>query len=235
MTGIVTLPVYPNGHQLNRNTTRVMFSELYPPYELDMTYDCGVCGERITTKITTTEVQVTTPECAYPEGIITEILLNVPSGKIIVTDDLRPVYDGFDDSEFVSYNTLRGQAQVIEAYAAAGCAYGPVGNSCPGLYKTGDDTYVIASPEYDDDIKAVLPEGWELLAGIVTDLWAYSIADYQDWLSEGGNPAELGWTATVVDIPPGSYRFTHHTGERSFDRDAEGTIIYADIEKVEND
>jgi hypothetical protein len=164
-------------------------------------------------------------------GITTVVTLRVPSGQVIVTDDLRPVYD-WDGDSVADYNTALGQHQAIEAMAAQGCAYGPVGNSCPGLYRTGPDRYVIASPGWDGDgDEEIIPEGWERLASVITDLWAYSVADYGDWVARGGDPAGLDWADTVVDVTPGTYRFTHHTGEASFDRDAPGTVIFADIER----
>ncbi|MCZ1021106.1 hypothetical protein [Streptomyces noursei] len=174
-------------------------------------------------------VEVVDP-CPYPDGITTTITLDVPSGKLLVTDDLRPVFN-WDDNVIADYNTVLGQAQAVEAMAAVGCAYGPVGNSCPGLYRTGPDSYIIASPRYDDDDNPSIPESTRL-AGICTNLWAYSLADFEHWKAKGGDPAELGWTGTVVDVPPGAYRFTHHSGERGFDSDSLETVIFAHIECV---
>lgn len=165
------------------------------------------------------------------ESITTRIMLAVPSGKIVVRDSLRPLYD-WREAEVADYNSLAGQAQAVEAMAARGCAYGPVGNSCPGLYRTGEGTYVIANLPYSEDTDdEVVPAGWTLLAGIITDLWAYSIADLGDFEAKGGDVESLGWGATVVDVGPGTYEFTHHTGEASFDRDAD-TVIFADIRRL---
>jgi hypothetical protein len=165
------------------------------------------------------------------ESITTRIRINVPSGRLIVDDDLRSAYK-IDDDGFASYNTKRGQAQVIEAMATAGCAYGPVGNTCPGFWLMEDGSYTVANGIYgetaDDE---TLPGGVKCLAGVCTDLWAYSIADAEDWRSRGGDPDNLHWTQTIVEVPPGVYEFTHHTGESDFDRDAE-PAIYAHIRRV---
>lgn len=172
--------------------------------------------------------------CPHPDGITTTITLAVPSGRIVVYDDLRHVYDGFND-DFASYNSVLGQAQVIEAMAALGCAFGPVGNSCPDLFRTGEDTYVIASTDYDEDAFArIVPDGWRLMAGIVTDLWAYSIADHDDYISKGGAcSTERTRNFDVVEIPSGTYQFTHHTGEKGFDHHAHGTVVFAHINRIE--
>lgn len=167
------------------------------------------------------------------ESYTSVITLAVPSGKIIVTDDLRPVYN-WSDEEAGDYNTALGQHNAIRIMAGQGCAYGPVGNSCPGLYRTGPGTYVIASPGWDpekDDAEQV-PEGWELLAAVITDLWAYSVADYGDWVARGGDAASIARFDTIVDIPAGAYEFTHHTGETGFDGYSAGTVIFAHIRKA---
>lgn len=236
-----------NGHQARvADGEAVVFyraSHGIGPYCPRLDYDrCGTCDARLTLRFGDDEITVTEP-CPYPDGITTTITLAVPSGKLIVTDDLRPVYDWRDrdrnDPEgMAGYNSSLGQHQAILTMAAAGCAYGPVGNSCPGLYLTGEGTYVIASAGYDEDAdQEVRPDGWLRLAGVITDLWAYSIADYEDWKARGGDGArfarqEPGWDWDLVSVPPGTYQFTHHTGERSFDQDASGTVIYADITLV---
>ncbi|WP_159599460.1 hypothetical protein [Agromyces humi] len=198
-------------------------------------------------------------ECSLPEGITTVIELAVPSGKMIVNDDLRPLYSWSDPERGKpSYNSVAGQALAIEEMAEQGCAYGPVLNSSPSLIRTGDDQYIIShydselGPGEDDN-----PHG-EALASVCTDLWAYSIADYDDWLSKltewlaqpdadlenswrmkdlaawfrsGADPKDLPWTITVVDVTPGVYRFTHHTGEAAFDHDA-WPAIFAHVERI---
>lgn len=238
---IKKLPLNRNGHVTSPrgDTVEVMMPPegltgeipefMRHPQLLTQVYDCWNCGEILETEILAEEVKVTT-SCTLPDGITTTIRLEVPSGKIIVTDDLRPVYNGFSDS-FASYNTAMGQAQVVEEFARQGCAFGPVGNSCPTLYRTGDGTYVIASPDYDEDTnEPVLPDGWEPVTWICTDLWAYSIADYDDWASKGGAVGD--WNDRVIDIPAGTYEFTHHAMEKGFDGYAEGTVVYADIRKI---
>jgi hypothetical protein len=223
------LPFNANGHQSQFADGQLVYVSysLGDPFVPDlMSARCGTCDARLDSEVTDA-VTVRTP-CPYPDGVTSVITLAVPSGKVIVSDDLRPVYD-WDDSEMASYNSALGQKQAVEAMAAAGCAYGPVGNSCPGLYRTGPDTYVIASLGYDEESEEILPAGWEYLTAIITDLWAYSIADYEDWKAKGGDPGSLNWADSVIGIAPGTYQFTHHTGERNLDRDAEGTVIFADI------
>lgn len=232
---IKALPLKSNGHMIHPMAeVRVKWFDdepSWPPMLVDHLFECGFCGEYFAPRIADDAVHVDKP-CLHSGGTTTVITLRVPSGKIIVTDDLRPVYS-VERKDLASYNSALGRAQFIEAMAAIGCAYGPVGNTGPGMYRTGGDSYIIARPEYDYDNyeEPSLPES-DCLASICTDVWAYSIADYQDWQARGGNPDDLRWKDSVVEIPAGTYQFTHHSGERDFDCDAPGTIIFAHIEKI---
>lgn len=228
---ICALPFRANGHY-----TRIADGELADvylphlnPFPAQLNSNCYSCGDRLDLEVTEDAVTVVRP-CSYPDGITTVITLAVPSGQLLVSDDLRPVYR-WDGSAMADYNSALGQAQATMAMAEAGCAFSPVGNTCPALYRTGKDRYVIASPGYDEDTGTEqLPAGWDRLAGIVTDLWAYSVADYAHWQSRGGNPAGLDWCETVIGIAPGDYQFTSHSGERSFNCHTAGTAIFAHIE-----
>ncbi|GGY05235.1 hypothetical protein GCM10010358_68290 [Streptomyces minutiscleroticus] len=224
------LPLKPIGHQFTRDEVAVL--DLHgEAHVMDAPYSCDVCDMAPRWQITEHAVHVQDP-CPYPDGITTTITLNVPSGRILVTDDLRPVYR-WERKGRADYSTALGQAQVVRAMAAIGCAFGPVGNTCPGLYRTGEDSFVIARPRYSEDENGDpdLPED-TCLANICTALWAYSIADVEHWKARGGDPGSLGWTDTIVDITPGTYQFTHHSGERGFDSDTADAVIFAHIQRI---
>jgi hypothetical protein len=239
MTILQALPFNANGHQAHVDDGTLVDVYLMDDQEPLIpqlgSARCGSCGDALDLRIADNAV-TTLRSCPHPDGLTSVITLDVLSGKIIVSDDLRPVYN-WDADDVADYNSALGQAQVTQALAKAGCAFRSIGNSCPGLYRTGDDTYVIASPGYDEDDLALPTErprvrtGREL-AGIITDLWAYSIADYAHWQSRGGDPGRLGWSDTVVDVTPGTYEFTSHSGERGFDGHTAGTVIFAHIRRV---
>ena len=227
-------------------------------------FNCAVCDAYPSFSVETDDAGepvtlVAATACELTAGIPMVIELAVPSGKMIVTDSLRPAFD-FD---LLNYNSKVGQAEAQAIMVAQGCAFGPVGNSSPSLVRTGDGTFMIS--DVDDEL-APDDEGYvagEVLARICTDLWAYSIADLDHfvavarekyaaanederkdlvqrelirWAIQPGDPRErldqLGWTVTVVDVTPGTYRFTHHTGEIDFDFDA-WPAVYAHIELVD--
>lgn len=238
------LPFRAGGHVTRvRDGEAVMVTE-YPedglgPWISGMSLDpeCAMCGSRVRLDVRDGAIVAREP-CPLPDGITSVVTLAVPSGRMIVTDDLRGVYGRWDEEGMASYNSVLGQHQAIEAMAREGCAYGPVGNTCPGMYRTGEDAYVIASVGWDEERDgAQVPPGWTLVAGIITDLWAYSIADYADWQARGGDVTwfarpEPGWDWDLVDVTPGTYEFTHHTGEPSFDRDAAGTVTFAHVRRL---
>lgn len=256
--GITKVPLNVNGHLVSREPMTEISAFVYDiggekvtqPMVSELFVSCGMCGEYPKYDVSKEGVKLSGP-CADVRGITTTITLDVPSGKIVVDDDLRPLFNGFDRENFADYNSARGQAQVIEAFAEDKCAFGPVGNSCPDLWRTGEDTYIIArkpwaapGDDWADEGDVPPPEGAEKLAGICTDLWAYSIADYDEWIRRGGvmvgnYKKHLGkvvhepeqWTTTIVEIPAGSYEFTHHSGELDFDDDADD-VVWCDIRKV---
>lgn len=214
-----------------RMIARGISPSVFEPYCMDLFTGCALCGKRPDVVIAPDAVTCTEP-CEYPDGLTSVIRLEVPSGKLIVSDSLRRVYDWTEADGVGDYNALIGQAQATQAMAAKGCAYGAVGNSCPGLWLTGGDNYVIASLPYDHDTdEEIVPDGWQQVAFIITDLWAYSIADYDDFTAKGGKTEEIRGHWTIVNVTPGTYEFTCHTSERTFDRDAD-MVVYADIKRV---
>lgn len=133
----------------------------------------------------------------------------------------------------VDYNCVLGRARAITAMAAIGCAFGPASDRSLGLYGTEPDRYIIATPwiNFDNDETLSIPEE-TCLAHICTDIWSYAIADYEHWLSMGGDPETLDSGDTIVNVTPGTYQFVHHSGERGFDVDSGGTVIFAHVERI---
>ena len=141
--------------------------------------------------------------CPYPNGIPLTFELNVPSGIMIVANDLRPHFDFVGDYDV---NTAMGCVKTTKAMEAIGCAYAFVGNSCPGMYKTGENTFTISCGGYDEKTEEdIEPEGVRV-AGIITDLWWYAIVDVDEFERRG---CEGQRGIDRVQVEPGVYRFTH--------------------------
>lgn len=168
----------------------------------------------------------------------TVVEINVPSGKLIATDDLRRV-EHFDIEPPLSINSGAG----LDAYAAllaerSNTAYAFVGNSCPTVTRQDDGSLIVAGLDWDDQAdESVYEDGEKPVAKICTDLWATMLTDYQNWLDHGGQDISVPvpgstFEATVIDVTPGKYRWTAYSHNDSFDMHAAGRIIYARLELI---
>lgn len=237
---ITTIPLHPNGHRVTGRTGTDIVDVLWRE-EVGNTdnatmithlFECRTCGDRPWPRLTADGAYLDTP-CPLPDGVTTTITLAVPSGKIIVSDDLRPTYR-LDEDARPDINSSLGMQLKGLAMAGIGCAWGFVGNSSPGLYRTDWDTFVIASPEYCEETDEVTGRlaGIEPLTGVCTDTWAYCVADFADFLAKGGDNHVSYHAWDVVEIPAGTYEFTTYSGKADFECDGDGTVIFADIRRV---
>jgi hypothetical protein len=203
---------------------------------------CSCCGEEDFAAETNGRTVRLAGPCQFANGLpLTEWALNVPSGKLVVANDLRALFPLPDGDDF-DVNTTMGCRQTALAYAANGMAHAFVGNSCPGVFRCGDGIFKIAN-QPDDEVwdekkktyvKVKNPpkfEGAEV-AGICTDLWWYSLCDHAEFQrrckrfkQKPGN-----FNVQVVDIKPGVYRFHHDEEARG--REGPGEVVYTRFEWV---
>jgi len=207
-TGVILLELMKLGENTLRSILHAINSQVplsdFVVLRGNVLIPCYTCGEEPDFE-TNGLVLRAKSTCPYPDGIPLIFELNVPSGVMIVANDLRR---HFDFQGYYSVNTVIGCVKTTKAMEAVGCAYAFVGNSCPGVYKTKEDTFVIASMGYDRETdKEIQPEGVHV-AGIVTDLWWYSIVDGDEFARRG---CEGEYDVDRVQVRPGVYRFTHHS------------------------
>lgn len=176
---------------------------------------------------------------AFTRNTVVEI--DVPSGKLIAADDLRRV-EHFDVDPALSINTGFG----MDAYAALlaeqrNTAYAFVGNTSPTVTRQPDGSLEVVSLDYNEQTdEPVFIADEHPIAKICTDLWATMLTDYQNWLDHGGSDISAGGQAsaiqkfTVIEVPPGKYRWTVFSHNDSFDMDAEGRITYARLEPIDS-
>jgi hypothetical protein len=204
---------------------------------------CSYCGEEdFATETNGRVVRLAGAPCKFPKGLpLTEWELNVPSGKLVVANDLRELFPLPEDEDF-DINTSRGCSQTALAYAANGMSHAFVGNSCPGVYKCGDGVFKIANPPRDETwdekkknyVKVKNPpkfEGEEV-AGITTDLWWFSLCDQAEFQRRCKRFKQKAsdFTVETVDVKPGVYRFHHDEEARSHDGPSE--CVYTRFEWV---
>jgi hypothetical protein len=212
---------------------------------IDLPMDgCSYCGvRRLTIETNGMTLRLTGDDCPLPNGFEPNVWeLNVPSGKIVVANDLRnwfPLPDG--DGEIASLNTAIGLRQTAQAYAAVGMAHGFVGNSCPGIFRLNEGKFKICN-EPSDEIWDAESEEWidredgppfegESVGRVVTDLWWYSLCDADEFerrTAKFGQPESRRHLETI-DVKPGVYRFTHFDESNGNDDDER---VYATFEWV---
>lgn len=171
---------------------------------------CGECGAflKITFDGSTLRFQGPNEEpCPHPDGLPEySFEIEVPSGRLVVANDLRSHFKEAEDEDVLDMETHIGSKLITLAYAKFGMAYAFVGNSCPGVYQIGQDRYTIAVSSSEEG-KFINPEG-ERVARICTDLWWYSLAD-EDLLKKRGYKPKKKNGDPVLTVTPGRYRFTH--------------------------
>jgi hypothetical protein len=128
------------------------------------TFCCSECGENIPFNFDGVSFR-STKSCPYQNGLKSyNIYLNVPSGKIVVSDDFR---EWFRTTGNYNIGSKVGIIKEAEKNAAVGMACGYVGNTCPAVYKLSTECLYIAQKKPIPDCRKV--------AGITTDWWWYSI------------------------------------------------------------
>jgi len=163
---------------------------------------CPLCGEDINLEFNGTQVRAISP-CRYEHGVAPhEVTLNIPSGKMVVANDLRDIFRTIGDYDV---NTTAGCNDTTDKYAEVGMFHAFVGNTCPAMFRKGKakngkyQSFSIGTHRASEDRQ---------VAGICTDLWWVSIADYDSFIAGGGKVVES--YHEVVDCVPGIYRFKHY-------------------------
>ncbi|MBI5153022.1 MAG: hypothetical protein HZA36_00975 [Parcubacteria group bacterium] len=137
---------------------------------------CWCCGNKIPLYYDGKKFFLGTP-CPYPDGIPLSVELNIPSGVIMVTDNLSPAFDVERIPEkhgFYDINYDIGRVRFSRLMEEVGCAFLCVGQSFPGVYRLDSKHFTIARYGYDDDRGELHPEGI-LVASIDTELWWCSL------------------------------------------------------------
>ncbi len=195
---------------------------------------CSFCGEdEFSTETNGFVVRLAGEPCKFPDGLpLTEWELNVPSGKIVVANDLRGLFP-LPNGEDFDINGTMGCRLTALAYAANGLSHAFVGNSCPGVYKCGDGLFKIVNPPRDEEwdgkkyveVKPAQKFEGKRVAGICTDLWWYSICDQAEFQRrcKRFKQKAADFSASIVSVKPGVYRFRHDEEARRHEGPGECT------------
>lgn len=184
---------------------------------------CYYCGEDLGFVFDGNKIEVDTV-CRYPGGIKSmNMELNCPSGKLVFANDLRRYFKVIGDWDI---NKQIGILKTFKSYEAVGMAYGFVGNSCPGVYRVDNQHLTISSSapvsfwdaeaevyvDYTEEEIATMSPAGEDVGSICTDLWWYSVVDYDDLVNRlDSKNVELFIknNCDVVEVLPGVYKVDH--------------------------
>jgi len=205
---------------------------------------CSRCDTKLLFAFDGQQIRVTSDPCPYSNGIHSVFELNVPSGKLVVANDLRTWFP-CDDSRDI--NSTFGCHLTTLDYAGVGMAHGYVGNSSPGVYSAGSDSFVIGNydegiwdPESQDYVPNPEPSPWgEELTQICTDLWWYSIVDLaelvrrREYYTPKLSLEDLLKRVEVLEVKPGVYEFRHDPEARSYENEGStAPTVYATFKWV---
>ena len=171
---------------------------------------CFVCGEDMCFSFNGVNLTVNS-DCPFPNGMPEySIEMSIPSGKLVIANDLRYLFKhGEYNGRSFDLNTYMGCRETFEVYGKLGMAHGFIGNTCPGVYRVDENTLTISKIRCDDELDACEDEfPGEPVAGICTDLWWYSIVDYDNFVKRAGKIPD-NKRCDVISVKPGVYKITH--------------------------
>lgn len=191
------------------------------------TAECATCGKYLSWKWdNTANCIVSSDDCLEVDIQPYQVTLSVPSGKIVFADNLFPIFPELEEIEAENYNSCVGQRNYAQELAEKGMVYGAVLNTCPSLFlNTKTNAILIANPGWDKETEdEIVPEDCIRIGGVTTDLWAYSIVDYDMFIEAAGKDADMQFVE-VAEVPKGTYTFTHYAGLPDFDWDADSVLF----------
>lgn len=194
---------------------------------------CFCCGQEISLYYDGKKFFLESP-CPYPEGIPLAVELNIPSGVMMIRDDLREDFEipcmPEKYGDFYSANYHIGAVRTSLLASEFGCAHFMVGGGFPRVYRQDSRNLIVVKNGYnEEDDREVCPEG-DLVATVDTRLWWYSVVDKDEYLRRGCEGKYDG--IQEIKVEPGVYRFTHLVHLRSFAREKDRPTVFSRIEWV---
>lgn len=181
------------------------------------------------------------PQLKNPFAGPTVVELDIPSGKIIASDDLRGTkHFNVEDDYFID-GAFGCDLWAQDLAKKANVGYAFVGNTSPRITVKPDGIFRVVNGEYDeeDEEKNPFESNETVVAEICTDHWATMITDYQYWLDHGGktvddlNEPYKFLVFTVFDVTPGKYRWTVFSHSDGFANHSAERVVYAQLELIE--
>lgn len=151
------------------------------------------------------------------------------SGRVILENDLR---DFFKEEDY-NINSAKGIIQTMKHYADQGMLHGFVGNSCPTFILNKNKGEIIVGMKWNEKTgKKIMPKGFKEWGWVCTDLWWYSVVDYEKFKKISGlSDDEINNEYNVLELERGTWRLEHYYGISS---NGYHEIPYARLTKTNN-
>jgi hypothetical protein len=204
-----------------------------PQYMVLESFPCGGCGVSAFWKPLDYDASpedvkfVASTDCAVSAIKPFTTQISVPSGQLVFADSLwRYGLEPPTQPARFSMNSVVGRIGYSILCEASGIAFGSILDCDPTvLINDLTGAITLARLESDGEDDWVTPAGLRNLGSICTDLWAYSLMDYELYLSSGGRPDEA---LTVASVRPGLYTFTHYSEADGFDLSGDDFVPVAE-------
>lgn len=129
------------------------------------------------------------------------VKINTPSKKIIFFNNPSQLINIEREDQYTcSVNSIEGSIKEILAYADQNIGFFSVSNTSPSILKGKSD--ILISP-------IATKKGYEKLGYISTDLWWYTVMDYELFLSMSKN-VKIDFDFTIVETDSLSCEITHN-------------------------
>lgn len=173
---------------------------------------CPHCDKSIYAQIDYAENKIKIPEhmlnhigkepCSISKvSSVFTVKINTPSKKIIFFNNpYQLIKIEREDQYTCSINSIEGSMKESLAYAEQNIGFFSVNNTSPSILKSKKD--IIIAPT---DTK----KGYEKLGYICTDLWWYTVMDYELFLSMSKN-VDIDFDFTIVETGSTSCEITHN-------------------------
>lgn len=182
--------------------------------------DCGICGADLGYEINLVQklVRIIGEPCEFPGGMKEySVSIDVPSGVLVVDDDLRGYFPPTKD-HYVNHTI--GIHDTSQDFADMDMIHMFVGNSCPSIFRAEDgNSLLVGNNSYDDDDVSGEELGTDetKVGGICTDLWWASLADVETLKNTGKFTDDDLERLDTITVKPGRYRATSYFHHSSYD------------------
>jgi len=201
------------------------------------TTQCFVCGEYLEISPVGNDRYVLDKPCRVPGGYKEiKIKLNIPSGKLVIANDLRNLVDGCPDY-YINYDEDKVLTSL--AYADLGMFHTFLGNTCPRVIQKSTTKLAILSPAYDEENYDDTELAGEV-GEICTDLWWWCGMDYNYYKQQCKKYgyAEDLFNHFIVELEPGCYEATDYHFMTNYDWKAKQLFVeinrISDVDDIPN-